>query len=98
MKIFIDDKITGDIDVSYKFIIEDSYSKELKILTNSIDARTWIIDKQTIVIITIDERNKEITDSIIKMSRDIIKSVKGIDYVEDMITTVKYTDLSKVKI
>jgi hypothetical protein len=97
MKIFIDDKIAGDPDVSYKFMIEDSYSKELESLTKNIDARTWIINKQTIVIITIDENNREITDLIIQMARKIIESIKGIDYLEDMITTVKYMDLNRIK-
>jgi len=97
MKIFINDIFPGDPDVQYKFLIEDSYSEELKAISR--EMRNWELNKRVVVIITIDEKNKNIDPRlIIKMAREIVKSVKGIDYLDEIITTIKYNDLSEIKI
>jgi len=94
MKIIIDDIFPAEQDIPYKFIIESSLSEELKRICN--DITEWDIDKQVVIIITIDETNKSQTDLIIKIARGIIRAVKDLDYIHEIITTVKYEDLRKI--
>lgn len=95
MKILIQDIIPGDPAIPYKFLIEDSSSVELERICRNIEH--WKIDKRVVIIITIDENNRSLTDTIVKTSRDIIRSVKGTDYLDECISTVKYKDLSRIK-
>lgn len=87
MKIFID---SGE----FKFSLEDSFSKELERLS----AETKVWSKSTVVVITIDNQHKDQKDHIaiiIKIAREAISAIKGIDYLDDIITSIKFGDLTE---
>lgn len=90
MKIFI--------DAEFKFLLEDSFSAELERLSKEVD---MLGTKSTVVIITIDNKHKEPSkhiEIIIKIARKIIRAARGVDYLDDIITSVKFDDLSKRRI
>ena len=73
MRMFIDN---GD----YKFLLEDSKSYDLKNITT--------YSKSIVVVVTMDgeqEGDDERKDNIIKMSKDIIKTVMGFEYFDQVI-------------
>ncbi len=89
MKLFIDN---GD----YKCIVEDSWSEELNKLWKETNFHS--LPKCTVVTITIDSKHSEYPKQVKVIEKDIrevIRALKGIDYTEEMIISVKFEDLTK---
>jgi len=100
MKLFINNTIVIDNEeCNYKCLVEDSYSKQLeKITAEAID---FELHKTTVVTITIDEKHEDYLDQIRSIRKDIrslIETLKGSDYYEKMIISIKFDDLSNIKI
>ena len=80
-------------NTNYKCGIEDSFSTELGMLT-----RETAYSKSTVIVITINEIHKEdsyLIKSIIKDVREVIRTLRGVDYLDDCITSVKFKNLDK---
>jgi len=100
MKLFINNTIFIDNEeCNYKCLVEDSCSKQLEKITAAIT--NFKIYKTTVVTITIDKKHEDYSDEIRDIEKDIrtvIETLKGSDYYEKMIISIKFDDLSNIKI
>ena len=75
----------------YRCIVEDSHSDHLLKLVNELSH--WQITKDKVVTITIDsnhEENPELVKIITKDICETIKALKGIEYFDESIISIKF--------
>jgi len=86
MKIFVDSE-------EYTFLLQDSFSKDLEYISPGPNL------KSTVVVVTIDNKHKKILDeidTITKKTTEIVKAVKGLDYFNNIITSINFADLTEM--
>ncbi|MHA1233376.1 MAG: hypothetical protein ACTSPQ_22360 [Candidatus Helarchaeota archaeon] len=97
MKLFINNTIFIDNEeCNYKCLVEDSHSKQLEKVTAAIT--NFKIYKTTVVTITIDKKHEDYSDEIRDIGKDIREVIEALKGCEKMIISIKFDDLSNIKI